>query len=112
MQVAPDGSVLGYLDWRASEERFFAWVDLLHLVAHQRKQESGCTPARTWELVRERRELREHEREALDLGARLCGLAPEERATLELMYPVLVASMSELNWDYSRPRWIHRHFGL
>jgi len=25
---------------------------------------------------------------------------------------VLVAGMAERNWDYSRPRWVHRQFGL
>jgi len=25
---------------------------------------------------------------------------------------VFVAAMAEKNWDYSRPRWLHRQFGL
>ena len=112
VQVDQDGSVLGYLDWGASEELFLPYVDLLHLVAHQRKQEEGCSAARTWQLIRERHELREHEREPLARPAREPGLDENVRAALELAYPVLVAGMAERNWDYSRPRWVHRQFGL
>ncbi|GEM_PF-601991 len=112
IQVRPDGAVVGYLDWGASEECFLPYIDLLHLVAHQRKQEEGCSPAFTWRMVRERDLLRDHEREALDDYARRIGLDEEVRSAIEAMYPVLVAGMAELNWDYSRPRWIHEQFGV
>jgi SAM-dependent methyltransferase len=112
VQVGPDGAVLGYLDWGASEKRFLPYVDLLHLVAHERKQEERSTAARSWELVRERKELREHERCALDVYAQRLGIADPVRRALELAYPVLVTAMAELNWAFSRPRWLHRQFGV
>lgn len=112
VQVDARGGVLGYLDWGASEEAFLPYVDLLHLVAHQRKQEENCSAGRTWQLVRERDGLREHERRPLEQHARELGLGDDVRAALELAYPVLVAGMAERNWDYSRPRWVHRQFGL
>ncbi|MCP3914628.1 MAG: hypothetical protein GY711_03610 [bacterium] len=112
VQVRRDGSVVGYLDWGASLECFLPYVDLLHLVAHQRKQEERCSSGATWKLVRDRGNLREHEREALEEYVRRVGLDTEVRATIEAIYPVLVAEMAERNWDYSRPRWMHRQFGL
>ncbi len=112
VQVRADGSVLGYLDWGASEARFLPYVDLLHLVAHERKQEERSSAARSWELVRERTGLREHERAALDGYAESLGIADPVRRALELAYPVLVTAMAELNWAFSRPRWLHRQFGV
>jgi hypothetical protein len=112
VQVGPDGTVQGYLDWGASEERFLPYVDLLHLVAHERKQEERSTAARSWELVRERADLREHERAALDDYSERLGIADPVRRALELAYPILVTAMAELNWAFSRPRWLHRQFGL
>jgi len=112
VQVDSDGSVLGYLDWGAGEDVFLPYLDLLHLVAHQRKQEEDCLPARTWQLLQERDGLREHERAALDAYAERVRLDAGFCAALERIYPVLVAAMAELNWAYSRPRWIHREFGV
>ena len=31
---------------------------------------------------------------------------------IEAFYPVLVGAMAEKNWDYSRPRWLNRNFGI
>ena len=112
IQVTPDGEVLGFLDWGASEPAFLPYVDLLHLVAHQRKQEEGCSPARSWRLLTERRELREHEVETLESYLESLGLDEAYRAAIEAIYPVLVAGMAERNWDFSRPFWLHRCFGV
>ena len=112
VQVRRDGSVVGILDWGASEELLLPLVDVLHLVAHQRKQEEGCSPARTWKLVRERDELHPREREALDTYQQTLGLSEHVRRAIEQVYPVLVAGMAERNWDYSRPLWLHRSFGV
>lgn len=112
VQIRADGSVVGYLDWGASEVGLLPYVDLVHLVAHQRKQEEKCSSGRSWELLRDRTELREHERDALDACARDLGIDAEVRGAIEAIYPILVGGMSELNWDYSRPRWVHQHFGI
>jgi Ser/Thr protein kinase RdoA (MazF antagonist) len=42
--VRADGSLVGILDWGASERAFVPYVDLLQLVLHQRKQEEGGSP--------------------------------------------------------------------
>jgi hypothetical protein len=112
VQIRADGSVVGILDWGASEVGLLPYVDLVHLVAHQRKQEEKCSARRSWELVREREGLREHERTALDAYVRELGIDDQVQRAIEAIYPVLVGSMSELNWDYSRPRWMHYHFGI
>jgi len=58
------------------------------------------------------RELRGYEKECLEKYCALVGLEPEVARAIEGMYPVLVAAMAEKNWDYSRPRWLQRQFGL
>jgi len=112
IQVDEHGDVLGYMDWGASEDAFLPYVDVLHMVAHQRSQETGCWPGETWKLVRDKQDLREHERAAMDDYCERVQLDPDVRAACEAMYPVFVAGMAERNWDYSRPRWIHRQFGV
>ena len=49
---------------------------------------------------------------ALDLYADRLGLDEEVRACLERTLPGFMAGMSERNWDYSRPQWVRRQFGL
>jgi hypothetical protein len=110
--VQEDGSLIGVLDWGASERSFVPYVDVLHLVLHQRKQEEGCTLGAAAALLCEPGRLREHERSALDRYCGAIGLDAEVRRGIEALYPVFVAGMAERNWDYSRPDWVHRHFGL
>jgi len=109
----PSGRVLGYLDWGSSEEPGLPYFDLLHLIVHERKQEAGLGAGDAWRAVcgpAARR--RPHEERALaDYCARL-GLDASFRAAVEDAYPVLVGAMAEANWDYSRPRWVHRQFGI
>lgn len=112
VQIDADGHVVGYLDWGSSELSDLPYFDLLHLVAHERKQEAGLTAARAWAIVRERTELRDYERAALDSYAQSMALAPAYCRAIERIYPVLVAAMAEKNWDYSRPRWLARQFGV
>jgi len=95
-----------------ADERGLPYLDLLHLIVHERKQEAGLTAGEAWRIVRERARLREHERAALDTYAGTLGLDDDFRAFIEELYPVLVAAMAEQHWDYSRPRWLHRQFGV
>lgn len=110
VQVRPDGSVIGYLDWGSSEAVDLPYFDLLHLLAHERKNEAGLSAAQAWALVRDRRALRAAESAALDSYCASIGLSERARAALEAIYPVLVAAMAEFNWDYSRPRWLATQF--
>ena len=107
-----DGSVVGYLDWSVSEDEFLPYLDLVHLVVHERKQEDRLTAGRAWRIVRDREDLRAHEREALEGYRRAIEIDDETARALEAIYPVLVAAMAERSWEYSRPRWLHRQFGL
>jgi aminoglycoside phosphotransferase (APT) family kinase protein len=111
VQVERDGRVLGYLDWGSGEIAGLPYFDLLHFIAHERKQAEGLTAAEAWRIVRER-ELRDWERAALDDYARRLELDDGYRRALEGLYPVLVAAMAESHWDFSRPRWLQRQFGV
>jgi aminoglycoside phosphotransferase (APT) family kinase protein len=111
VQVAADGRVLGYLDFGSSEASDLPYFDLLHLIVHERKQEAGLTVGDAWRAML-RGGLRDFERAALeDYRARL-GLSERWCRAIERLYPVLVTAMAEKNWEYSRPRWMHRAFGI
>jgi len=107
-----DGSVRGYLDWSVSEDEFLPYLDLVHLVVHERKQEDRLTAGAAWRIVRDRRGLRAHERQALEKYRRAVELDDETASALEAIYPVFVAAMAERNWEYSRPRWLQRQFEM
>ncbi|MEM8709543.1 MAG: phosphotransferase [Planctomycetota bacterium] len=112
VQVDSDGRVIGYLDWGASEPRFLPFIDLLHLVVHQRKQEVGGRFGDAWRVLLDPRARRDYEQEAFEAYLEHSGL-PEEDLTFYLeTYPLFVAGMAERNWDYSRPDWVHRQFGI
>lgn len=112
VQVDASGHVLGFLDWGSSEPEGLPYFDLLHLIAHERKQEAGLSAAQAWRLIGEPRALRPHESIALGGYARALGLGETVISAVTRLYPVLVGAMAERNWDYSRPRWVHRQFGL
>jgi len=110
VQVDEDGRVLGYLDWGTADETGVPGFDLMHLIVHERKQEAGLSAAEAWRIVREGDQLRPHEREALQSHAAAVGLDQDLLELVGECYPVLVAAMAEANWDFSRPRWMHRQF--
>lgn len=110
--VEPDGRVLGYLDWGTADPDGLPLYDLFHLVVHERKQALGLTAGAAWQQVRERKGLDPDELAALDDYARALELDAEYVQALGAIYPVLVAAMAETHWNYSRPLWLHREFGL
>ena len=110
LQVRSNGKVVAYLDWGASERCFLPYLDLLHLIVHLSKGHSpdaaaACARVRTGQWL-------PHERAALDLYASYLGLEEDVQACLERTLPGFMAGMSERNWDYSRPQWVRRQFGL
>ncbi|MAG63163.1 MAG: hypothetical protein QGI93_09180 [Planctomycetota bacterium] len=110
LQVRSNGKVVAYFDWGASERCFLPYLDLLHLIVHLSKGHStnaseACARVRAGHWL-------PHERAALDLYSERLGLKCEVRACLERTLPGFMAGMSERNWDYSRPQWVRRQFGL
>ncbi|MBI5365049.1 MAG: hypothetical protein HZA53_17865 [Planctomycetes bacterium] len=112
VQIDRDGRVLGYLDWGTSEAEAVPYFDLLQLLVHERKQEADLKTGAGWRLVLGETELRAHERAALARYRAAVGLDDETARDFVELYPVFVAAMAEKHWDYSRPRWLHRQFGL
>lgn len=112
VQVHPSGEIAGILDWGASEERFLPLVDLLQLLIHQRKQESGATFGNAWKQMCDRAKWLPHEARAINAYAEAAELGPADVAAYLDAYPLFVAGMAERNWDYSRPDWIARQFGI
>ncbi|MEC8494480.1 MAG: phosphotransferase, partial [Planctomycetota bacterium] len=106
------GRLVGLMDWGASEERFLPLVDLLQLVIHQRSQELGGRFGAAWRAVKDPAARRPHEARALERYADLAGLEVTATDALLDAFPLFVAGMAERNWDYSRPHWVQRQFGL
>lgn len=111
IQVDRDGRVLGYLDWGSSESRDLPWFDLANLVLHDTKQEHNSSAGVAWQRL-VAGDIGAHGARALASHAERLALPAEWTEALLLAHPVLVAAMAEKNWDYSRPRWLHRNFGL
>lgn len=112
VQVAADGSVLGFLDWGTWEAEGPPLYDLMHLIVHERRQAEGLSAERAWRIASSPESLRAGERHALSEYARRLGLDRETCSALAALYPALVGAMAESTWDYSRPRWLQRNFGL
>jgi aminoglycoside phosphotransferase (APT) family kinase protein len=112
VQVDEQGGVLGYLDWGTTEEQGLPLFDLLHLLVHERKQERAITAGAAWRSFLDGRELRRGETEALARYCTATGLTKDVADAITRLYPALVAHVAEANWDYSRPRWLQRQFGL
>lgn len=112
VRVSPAGDVLALLDWGASEERFLPLADLFQLVIHQREQEISGTLGDAWRSSSQPGARRGYEREALDRYADAAGLEQADLETFVSAFPLFVAGMSEKTWDFSRPHWVARQFGL
>jgi aminoglycoside phosphotransferase (APT) family kinase protein len=112
VQVARDGSLLGVMDFGSHEATDLPLFDLLNLIVHDRKQRTaGWTIGDAWRLARSGL-LEGFERASIDDYATRLGLPDDYvRAVIEAM-PLLIGAMAESNWDYSRPRWVRRSFGL
>ncbi len=112
VQVERDGRVVALLDWGSAEDGDLPGFDLLHYLLHERKQAEGLDARAMWRLALEPERLRDSERAALERHASLLGVEERYFGALSRIYPVLVAAMAERHWDYSRPRWLRRQFGL
>ncbi|MCY3000344.1 MAG: hypothetical protein NTV21_00845 [Planctomycetota bacterium] len=112
VQVEPDGELLAVLDWGSAESADLPYFDLLHHILHERKQADGLDARGMWELVRRENRLRDWERAALERYRTLTGVPEAYCVVLHRIYPMVVAAMAERHWDFSRPYWLRRQFGL
>ncbi|MCA9002890.1 MAG: hypothetical protein KDB61_13280, partial [Planctomycetes bacterium] len=104
---APDGALHGILDWGAYEDFFLPYADLLHIFAHLRHSSARFQ----WHRLC-KQDLTEPEARILNGYCAAMGIEPERARAIERLYPLLVCGMAERNWEFSRPFWVHREFGL
>ncbi len=112
VQVDAAGALLGFMDWGSAVRADLPYFDLLNLVLHDRKQGRGGEIGDAWRDLHSDAGLTRKELRPLDAYAEAIGLGPRARVAIELLFPVLVGAMAEGNWDYSRPAWMARSFGL
>ncbi len=111
VRVKRDGSVLGYLDLGCASRDDLPYFDLINLVVHENKRPGEFASTNAWHRLMKRDGLRQHDIAALESYAKALSLPEQYCRTIEEIYPILVTSMCEQNWDYSRPRWLFEHFG-
>ncbi len=112
LQVDEAGRILGYLDWGSSLDADLPYSDLLQFLVHELKQSRCETAQQAWEGLGAGGPVSGAERSLLDRYADRLGLSKAFQLAMEGCFPVFVAAMAEANWDYSRPRWLHRQFGV
>lgn len=112
LQVDEQGRILGYLDWGSSVDADLPYSDLLQFLVHELKQARCATALEAWKALGPEGQVSERERALLARYAARLGLSQAFQAAMEGCFPVFVAAMAEANWDYSRPRWVHRQFGI
>jgi hypothetical protein len=110
------GNALALLDLGCGRTRDLPYVDLLNLVLHDHKDHAllvrgHAALGAAWHAARERR-LPPALEAVLDRYEQLLALPREYTDAVRAAYPVFVAAAAEQNWDYSRPRWVHRQLGL
>jgi len=106
------GALTGIVDWGSSTSLDLPYFDALHVVVQARKQEEDLPPGGAWELARTPPRLSDDERTALRRYGQRLEIDGRSLRAIEDGYPIWVAAQAERTWDYSRPRWLHRQFGL
>lgn len=112
VQVRPTGELVGFMDFGSYERADLPGFDLLNLILHDRKQRTpGARIGDAWRACLESG-FEPFEQSAIDRYATLLELPDGYMDSILRALPLLVGAMAESNWDYSRPRWIHRSFGI
>jgi hypothetical protein len=109
----PDaGRLAGFVGWPCLEEDGPPLLDLFHFIAHERINRPGWSTRRAWLELQDRTNLEPPERAAVEEYEAALDLPPTWYAIIARIWPVLFGAMAEEYWDYSRPDWLHRVFGI
>ena len=82
----------------------------MHLILQER---ASCSTSRTaWEDLQNPERLGPLERAALDTYCTALNLPDAWREAICLGYPILFGAVAERHWEYSRPHWLRRAFGI
>ena len=106
------GELMGVVDWSCLEQTGPPLYDLFHFLAQERTARKEWNASRVWHAFQDRNQLEPHEQSAIAHYEAALGLPPEWYAVIAGAYPVLFGAMAEEHWDFSRPLWIKRMFGI
>lgn len=112
VQVGTQGELEGLLDWGSHDPLGLPTFDLSHFLLHEWKQAGATGSGAAWRRLLAAEPRDEPARELLRTHARNLGVDADVQAALEAIHPVLVGATAESSWDYSRPRWLQRAYGL
>ncbi|MDG1500636.1 MAG: phosphotransferase [Planctomycetota bacterium] len=108
---APEvGTIRGIVDWSCLTPNGLPLFDLVHLILQER---ASCSSSRdAWEDLQNPDRLTAVERAALDDYCAALNLPDAWRQAICLGYPILFGAVAERHWEYSRPHWLRRAFGI
>jgi len=106
------GQLLGLVDWACFDPEGPPLYDLFHFIAQERASRPGSSSRTAWLTLQDRKNLEPHERTAIETYESELHLPPEWYEVIARAYPILFGAMAEEHWDYSRPRWLRRLFGI
>ncbi|MFT6361825.1 MAG: hypothetical protein ACJAZ8_000219 [Planctomycetota bacterium] len=108
---APEvGTIRGIVDWSCLTPNGLPLFDLVHLILQERASCSSSKDA--WEDLQNPERLTTAESAALDAYCAALDLPDAWRKAICLGYPILFGAVAERHWEYSRPHWLRRAFGI
>ena len=106
------GDLVGVVDWACLQPDGPPLYDLFHFLAQERATHPGWTPARVWQTFTDRNALGPEAAATVARYERALDLDPAWYGVVARAYPVLFGAMAEEHWDFSRPLWVKRMFGI
>ncbi|MDE0895832.1 MAG: phosphotransferase [Planctomycetota bacterium] len=111
---APDGprrgTITGIVDWACLTPNGLPLFDLVHLILQER---ASCSSSRqAWEDLQNPASLTQAEEAAISAYCAALALPDAWRKAICLGYPILFGAVAERHWEYSRPHWLRRAFGI
>jgi hypothetical protein len=106
------GALMGIVDWSCLQLEGPPLYDLFHFIAQERTAQAGWTARSVWLALQDRDALTPGEAQAVRAYEAALDLPPAWYAVIARAYPVLFGAMAEEHWDFSRPLWIKRMFGI
>jgi hypothetical protein len=104
------GTITGIVDWSCFTQAGLPLFDLVHLILQER---ASCSSSRqAWEDLQNPERLTPAEEAAISSYCEALELPDAWRKAICLGYPILFGAVAERHWEFSRPHWLRRSFGI
>ncbi len=104
------GTITGIVDWSCLTPNGLPLFDLVHLILQER---ASCSNSRqAWLDLQDPSKLTSLEEAAIRSYCQALALPDAWRKAICKGYPILFGAVAERHWEYSRPHWLRRAFGI